>query len=56
MIFPRGPLYVIGYTQLIPSVDPEPNALLIMEMCAFECASVMMRLRATGGTMGPAVP
>lgn len=51
MIFPRGPFYVIGHAQLIPCVDPEPDALLIMGMCVFECVSVMMRWWATGGTV-----
>lgn len=54
IIFPRGPLHVIGHAQSIPSVDPEPDALLISGMaicvCVFERVSVMMRWQATGGT------
>lgn len=40
MIFPRGPLHVIGHTQLIPSVDPEPDALLISGTAICVCLSV----------------
>lgn len=37
MIFPRGTLHVIGHAQLIPSVDPEPAALLISRMAIHVC-------------------
>lgn len=54
MIFPRGPLHVIGHAQLIPCVDPEHNALSISrlaECVCWESASLVMRRRATGGTV-----
>lgn len=42
MIFPRGPLHAIGHAQLIPSVDPEHDALLISGMAECVCLSVRL--------------
>lgn len=44
MIFPRGPLHMIRHAQLIPSVDLEPDALLISGdarcVCVFDRISL----------------
>lgn len=37
MIFPRGPLHLIGHAQLIPCVDPEHEALLISRLALRAC-------------------
>lgn len=40
MIFPRGPLHLIGHAQLIPCVDPEHEALLISRLAERACVCV----------------
>lgn len=45
MIFPRGPLHLIGHAQLIPFVDPEHEALLISRLAETRTCVCVFRVR-----------